>query len=125
MSPGPSAAAIPPWAHCVEPAERMSLVTTMTEPTSRAWSAVVRPAIPEPMTTTSAYVVQPGRGASRRAGGVVTLGTYRAGSVSPRTSPLPGSASAGSSPVPMTRLSASTKTTLGRKVRASAVSICP
>ena len=48
---------MPPWAHCVEPALSRSLVTTMTEPTdgeARSWSAAVRPAMPEPMTTTSA-----------------------------------------------------------------------
>jgi hypothetical protein len=49
----------------------MSLVTTMTDPTDGeacSWSAAVRPAMPDPMTTTSAYVDQPGVGAARRCG---------------------------------------------------------
>ena len=67
--PGPSAAAMPPCAHWVEPAARTSLVTTRTLSTwSRSRSAAVRPAMPEPMTTTSAVVVQPGSGAVRRPG---------------------------------------------------------
>ncbi len=48
---------MPPCAHCVEPALRMSLVTTMTLPIdadARSCRAAVSPAIPDPMTTTSA-----------------------------------------------------------------------
>ena len=64
VSPGPSAAAMPPCAHCVEPASSTSLVTTSTLPTwPRSRRAAVSPAMPEPMTTTSAVVVQPGSGA--------------------------------------------------------------
>ena len=69
VSPGPIAAAMPPCAHWVEPAESTSLVTTSTLSTcSRRRSAAVRPAIPEPTITTSARVVQPGSGAVRRPG---------------------------------------------------------
>ena len=135
LSPGPSAAAIPPWAHWVEPAESTSLVTTRTLPTwCRSRSATVRPAMPEPTTTTSASVVQPGSPAESRPGTEEVIGAgYRltARSLgaklcrSPRTRSLPGSASAGSEPVPTMRLSASTKTTLGWYSFASAVSICP
>ena len=60
--PGPSAAAMPPCAHWVEPAASTSLVTTRilsTWPRSR--SAAVSPAMPEPMTTTSAVVGPAGR----------------------------------------------------------------
>ena len=53
VSSGPSAAAMPPWAHWVEPADSTSLVTTMTEPEAAQRSATVRPAMPDPMTTTS------------------------------------------------------------------------
>ncbi len=52
-------------------------------------------------------------------------GRHRARVRSPRSRPLPGSASAGSSPRDSTRLSASTKTTRGTRVRASASSTCP
>ena len=43
---------------------------------SRTLSAAVSPAMPDPMTTTSAWVVQPGAGASSRSGrtGSVTTG---------------------------------------------------
>src|SRR4051812_19688037 len=74
---------MPPWAHWVEPADRLSLVTTMTDPTpaSRACSAAVSPAMPDPTTTTSAYVVHPAAGAASRAGtrGLVIRATYRLG----------------------------------------------
>ena len=62
---------MPPWAHWVEPALRTSLVTTSSDSDgSSAWmrSAAVSPAMPEPTTTTSARVVQPGSGARRRCG---------------------------------------------------------
>ena len=72
VSSGPSAAAMPPWAQRVEPAESTSLVTTRTFSPGPSASlrrrAAVRPAMPEPMTTTSAEVVQPGSGALRRPG---------------------------------------------------------
>ena len=58
---------MPPWAHCVEPASSTSLVTTRiwsTRPRSR--SAAVSPAMPDPITTTSARTDQPGWGAARR-----------------------------------------------------------
>ncbi len=64
---------MPPWAHWVEPALRTSLVTTSSDSElSSAWmrSAAVSPAMPEPITTTSARVVQPGSGARRRWGSV-------------------------------------------------------
>ena len=64
MSPGPSAAAIPPCAHFVEPSSTRDLVTINTEsPCVLACNAVVSPAIPEPTTITSACAVQPGAGA--------------------------------------------------------------
>jgi hypothetical protein len=100
---------------------------TMTEPTpaSRILRAAVSPAMPDPITTTSARVVQPGGGAASRAGNTVTVGGYRAplSTTSPRRSPLAGSAAAGSEPVPTIRFSESTNTTLGSKSLASAVSI--
>ena len=73
VSSGPSAAAMPPWAHRVEPAARRSLVTTRTLPPSGPSSsfsrrAAVSPAMPEPMTTTSAVTDQPGSGALSRPG---------------------------------------------------------
>ena len=69
VSSGPSAAAMPPWAHWVDPALSTVLVTTSTLSTlSRSRSAAVRPATPEPMITTSARVVQPGAGAVSRPG---------------------------------------------------------
>jgi hypothetical protein len=64
---GVEAAAMPPWAHCVEPAESTVLVTSSTRSTcSRSRSAHVSPAMPEPTTMTSALVVQPGAGAACR-----------------------------------------------------------
>ena len=135
VSPGPSAAAMPPCAHCVEPAASTSLVTTRTEPTWwRSRSAAVRPAMPEPITTTSARVVQPGEGAARRPGtrrtGASTAlpftgSGYRPASTSPRTRPAPPLVSTGSEPVATILLSASTNTTCGRNDRASSVSIWP
>ncbi len=81
VSPGPRAAAMPPCAHWVDPAASTSLVTTSRwSEGSAAWirSAAVRPAMPEPTTTTSARVVQPGAGARRRPGtgrcGVIPAG---------------------------------------------------
>ena len=62
---------MPPWAHWVEPALSTSLVTTNNlRLRSAAWmrSAAVNPAMPEPITTTSARVVQPGSGAVNRCG---------------------------------------------------------
>ncbi len=130
VSPGPSAAAIPPWAHCVDPAARTSLVTTSRRSDGfAAWmrSAAVSPAMPEPTTTTSARVVQPGAGARRRPGTgrweVIRAG-YRA-TRSPRDKVSSPKVSAGSKPVPMILLSASTKTTCGSSCLASAVSIWP
>ena len=70
-SSGPSAAAMPPWAHWVEPALSTSLVTTSSlSARSAAWMrrAAVSPAMPEPTTTTSARVVHPGSGAVSRCG---------------------------------------------------------
>ena len=138
VSPGPRAAAMPPCAHCVDPAESTSLVTTRTLSTwCRSRRAAVRPAMPVPTTTTSAVVVHPGSSALRRPGSGMSVAVISAGyrpatrsdgakvCRSPRTSPVPGSASAGSEPVAVIRLSLSTKTTLGRKALASAVSICP
>ena len=81
VSSGPSAAAIPPCAHCVEPALSTSLVTTSSlSRRSAAWmrSAAVSPAMPDPMTTTSERVVHPGSGAVRR------WGTRRLGEVAMR-----------------------------------------
>ena len=43
-------------------------VTEPTDGAARSCRAVVSPAMPDPMTTTSAYVVQPGVGAARRCG---------------------------------------------------------
>ena len=58
----------PALAYCVDPAASTSLVTTRTLSTwPRSRSAAVSPAIPEPITTTSAVVVQPG--AAPRAAG--------------------------------------------------------
>ena len=130
VSPGPSAAAMPPWAHCVEPVPRTSLVTTVRcSEGSAAWmrSAAVSPAMPEPTTTTSARAVHPGEGAVRRPGTgrweVIGAG-YRPDR-SPRCSEASPKVSAGSKPVAMIALSASTKTTWGWCSRASAVSIWP
>jgi len=69
-------------------------------------------------------------GREHPAGGRGEQAGHRAGtgaprSWSPRRVPLPGSASAGSWPVPTMRLCASTKTTFGRRVRASASSSRP
>ena len=67
-SAGPSAAAMPPWAQRVEPSSTFTLVTTVTAcPAARACSAAVRPAMPEPTTTTSAVWVQPGSAAASAA----------------------------------------------------------
>ena len=69
VSSGSRAAAMPPWAHAVDPAESTVLVTSSTRSTrSRTRSAQVSPAMPEPTTTTSALVVHPGAGAVRRRG---------------------------------------------------------
>ena len=59
---------MPPWAQCVEPADSSSLVTTMTRPRFRHSSAAVRPAMPEPTTTTSTSATQPGGSAASRCG---------------------------------------------------------
>jgi len=64
-SPSPSAAAIPPCAHFVDPSSTLALVTSNTvKPNVRHCRAVVRPAIPDPTTITSARAVQPGEGAN-------------------------------------------------------------
>ena len=61
MSPGPSAAAIPPCAHFVEPSSILAFVTSRTDkPLDRRFKAVVKPATPEPITITSASTVHPG-----------------------------------------------------------------
>ena len=60
--------AIPPWAQLVDPAASTSLVTTITVPRSRHSRAAVSPAMPEPMTTTSTSVIQPGGSAASRCG---------------------------------------------------------
>ena len=71
VSSGSSAAAMPPWAQAVDPADSTVLVTSSTRSTrSRRRSAQVSPAMPEPTTTTSALVVHPGAGAVRRRGSV-------------------------------------------------------
>src|SRR4051794_3122376 len=97
VSSGPSAAAMPPCAHCVEPDESRSLVTTSTDPTpdARTRRAAVRPAMPEPTTTTSAYVVQPGPGALSRAGILVILRTLSAQSAGEPVTPGETAASDG------------------------------
>ena len=65
-SEGRGDASLGPW---VEPAESTSLVTTRTLLTwCRRRRAAVRPAMPEPTTTTSASVVQPGSPAESRPG---------------------------------------------------------
>src|SRR5262249_3439950 len=74
---GPRAAAIPPWAHLVDPSSSKDLVTSSTlRPGSalRAARAVVTPATPEPTTTTSARLTQPGSGASSRRAAVLARG---------------------------------------------------
>ena len=64
-SSSPSAAAIPPCAHFVEPSSTFAFVTRRTDkPKVRTCSAVVSPAIPEPTTITSACALHPGAGAS-------------------------------------------------------------
>ena len=68
-SPGPSAAAMPPCAQRVEPSSSSDLVTSSTlAPGSAAcaFRAAVTPATPEPTTTTSACLIQPGGCESRR-----------------------------------------------------------
>ena len=53
--------AIPPCAHLVEPESTRALVTKRTERLcARICKAVVKPATPEPITTTSALALQPG-----------------------------------------------------------------
>src|SRR4051812_12784469 len=60
---------MPPCAHRVEPSSMLTLVTTVTcSPCSRRCSAAVRPAIPEPTTSTSVVSVQPGSAAASRLG---------------------------------------------------------
>ncbi len=66
-SPGPSAAAMPPCAHRVEPSSSTDLVTSRMRASGRLRridSTAVTPATPEPTTTTSASSRQPGSGAS-------------------------------------------------------------
>ena len=70
-SAGSSAAAMPPWAHSVDPSYSTVLVTSSTRSTRwRSRSAAVSPAMPEPTTMTSAEMVQPGSGAAQPAGRV-------------------------------------------------------
>ena len=61
---------MPPCAQRVEPAASTSLVTSSTrrDDCRLMCSAVVRPAMPEPTTTTSASTSQPGSGAASRRG---------------------------------------------------------
>lgn len=67
VSPSPRAAAMPPWAQRVEPSSSRALVTTtVRRPAAAQRSAAVRPATPEPTTTTSASRDQPGAGACSR-----------------------------------------------------------
>lgn len=67
VSPSPSAAAMPPWAQRVEPSSRRALVTTtVSRPAAAQRSAAVSPATPDPTTTTSASMAQPGAGAVSR-----------------------------------------------------------
>ena len=68
VSSAPCTEAMPPCAHGVDPAATTSLVTTMTLPKSRHSSAAVSPAMPEPTTTTSTSLTQPGISAARRHG---------------------------------------------------------
>lgn len=73
VSPSPSAAAIPPWAQRVEPSSRLALVTTtVRSPAASQRRAAVRPATPEPTTTTSAAMDHPGAGACSRMPVLVT-----------------------------------------------------
>ena len=52
---------MPPCAHLVEPSSILALVTSKTDKLcERRFNAVVKPATPEPITITSAVVVQPG-----------------------------------------------------------------
>ncbi len=67
-SSGARAAAMPPCAHGVAPASSRVFVTSSTRPSRRHSSAAVSPAMPLPTTITSAYVVQPGAGATSAAG---------------------------------------------------------
>ncbi len=67
VSPSPRAAAMPPWAQRVEPSSRRALVTTtVRSPAASQRRAAVRPATPEPTTTTSASMDHPGAGACKR-----------------------------------------------------------
>src|SRR5918995_5049243 len=68
VSPSAWTEAMPPCAQCVDPADSWSLVTTTTRPRVRHSSAAVRPAMPEPTTTTSTSVTQPGGSAASRCG---------------------------------------------------------
>ena len=73
VSPGPSAAAMPPCAHWVEPGVEDVLGDHQDGAadglqSARIRRAAVRPAMPEPTTTTSERVVQPGAGALSRRG---------------------------------------------------------
>src|SRR5688572_20111733 len=53
VSPGSSTAAIPPWAHAVDPALISPLARTATLRSEARLSAALSPAAPEPSTTTS------------------------------------------------------------------------
>src|SRR5690554_4469287 len=78
-SSGSSAAAMPPWAHTVEPELSCALVTTSTRSTLvRNSRAAVSPAIPEPTTMTSAVMVHPGGGAARPRTNELMRTIYRA-----------------------------------------------
>ena len=84
VSSGSSTAAMPPCAQRVEPSSMLTLVTTVTcRPASRRCSAAVRPAMPEPTTTTSVVSAQPGSAAGEPAGQRRQLGTSDIRSVNP------------------------------------------
>ena len=128
LSSGDSAAATPPCAQRVEPSSTSTLVTSRTLPDA---GGVQRDGQPGDAGADDDHV-----GRRRPAGlrGEQALGLEHGGgdhptsvvsTTSPRRRPVPGSASAGSLPRPTTRLSASTKTTFGACVRASASSMTP
>ena len=73
LSSGDMTAAMPPCAQAVDPSSSTVLVTSSTRSTRRrSRRAVVNPAMPEPTTMTSAVVVQPGAGARKRRGMVIS-----------------------------------------------------
>ena len=114
LSVSASAAATPPCAHSVEPLDSTVLVTSSTRGTRRRRrSAVVRPAMPEPTTMTSASAVHPGAGAtSRRATRSGRPVRSPPGHRAPEDfSPKPSGTCPASCPTSTTWLRESTKTT--------------